>query len=552
MATINESLKNFASPRYITLTIVGVSLLVVFSFLSYRLSEPVMSTLYNNLSSEDSAAVVTELGLLGAKFEVKSGGSEIMVESPDVLKMRMLLAQKGLPDKANIVGYEVFDKESMLGTSNFVMNVNLVRALEGELSRTIAALGSIKSARVHLVIPRKDVFKRNNYESSASVVLTLNNLLDVPKEEAQAVRHLVSAAVPGLSPSKITIVDSNGRILAKARNEDENGSESSSDSADSKFQMEERYRNKINNMIEQVVGVGKVDARVTVDMSFERSTQVEERYDPDGQVARSTQTTESIANSSGGASGEVSVANELTGAGGAGGGSSENNQKTDEVTNFEISKTITNKINEGGEVQKVSVAVLVDGTYTKNADGVDIYAPRTDEQLDQIKTLVRSAVGYDEARGDKVDVINMQFSQARPEIIQDEGPLDWLKRDLDSIIKTAVLGIVAILTIMLVIKPLVNKAFDVSASDIEAQELRSMASNEALSQAAAAAGGGGGFGGGGGPMMQGGGDEGQQMNLDVIQSKIDYSPTQKVNDLIDNNPEETLSIIRSWLTETKG
>jgi flagellar M-ring protein FliF len=127
-----------------------------------------------------------------------------------------------------------------------------------------------------------------------------------------------------------------------------------------------------------------------------------------------------------------------------------------------------------------------------------------------------------------------------------------LKRDLDSIIKTAVLGIVAILTIMLVIKPLVNKAFDVSASDIEAQELRSMASNEALSQAAAAAGGGGGFGGGGGPMMQGGGDEGQQMNLDVIQSKIDYSPTQKVNDLIDNNPEETLSIIRGWLADTKG
>lgn len=543
MATLTESMKGLASPRYLMLTIVGVSLLVVFSFLSYRLSEPVMSTLYSNLSAEDSAAVVTELGALGVKFEMKSGGSEILVQSPDVLRVRMQLAQKGLPGKASIVGYEIFDKQSMLGTSDFVMNVNLIRALEGELARTIASLNSIKSARVHLVIPRKDVFKKNNFEPTASVVLTLNNRLDVPREEAQAVRHIVSAAVPGLSPSKITIVDNNGKLLAKARSEDEE-SNSSADTADYKFQLEERYRNQINNMVEQVVGPGKVDTQISVDVSFIRTSEVSEKYDPDGSVPRSTQTSETVSSATNSGGGEVSVANELTGQAGGGGGGNENNQKTDEVTNYEISKTVTNKVDNGGTLKKISVAVLVDGSYSKDSNGNDVYAPRSEEQLDQIKTLVKSAIGYDETRGDKVDVVNIQFSNSNSELIPQEGPLDWLKRDLDSIIKTFVLGVVAILTIILVVRPLVNKAFDVNASDIEAQEIKNIANTEAFSQASAAISGAA----GNSPLE----NEGPQINLDVIQSKIDYSPTQKVNDLIDNNPEETLSIIRSWLAESKG
>jgi flagellar M-ring protein FliF len=188
----------------------------------------------------------------------------------------------------------------------------------------------------------------------------------------------------------------------------------------------------------------------------------------------------------------------------------------------------------------------VDGSYTKDDQGNEVYAPRTDEQLDQIKTLVRSAIGYDEARGDKVDVVNMQFNKTSTDVLPNEGPLDFLKRDLDSIIKTVVLGIVAILVILLVIRPLVNKAFDVSAADMEAQELKMMANNEAMTQASAA------VGGIGGAAPPAGEAEGNHINLDVIQSKIDYSPTQKVNDLIDNNPEETLSIIRSWLVENKG
>lgn len=548
MDNILKSTQGIASPRHLILGVVGITLLLVFAFLSFRLTSPVMAVLYSNLSVDDSSAVVTELGGMGIKFDVKSGGSEIQVESQDILKVRMMLAEKGLPSKATLVGYEIFDKESILGTSNFVMNVNLVRALEGELSRTISSLSSIKSARVHLVIPRKDIFKRKNVDPSASVVLQLNNRLDVPKQEALAVRHLVSSSVPGLSPSKITIIDNNGKILAKAKSAEDEEFGSTSDSVEFRLGLEERYRQVINDLLEQAVGAGKVETQVSVDVSFEKVTTSSESYDPDSQVARSVQTTEEIRNSKNSAGGEVSVANELTGEKSSSNGSSENNQKTNEVTNFEISKTITNKINDVGRVDKISVAVLVDGKYNKDADGNDIYIPRSEEELDQIRTLVKSAIGFRESRGDVVKVVNMEFSRESAYLLPEEGPFDWLKRDIDGIIKTLVLGLVAVLIIMLVIRPLVSKAFDISSSDIEAEEIKSLAAQEQLAKQA-------------GLVMSGGSapEDGsigtpssdQQVNLDVIQNKIDYSPTQKVNDLIDNNPEETLSIIRSWLIQNR-
>lgn len=547
MENFFDSLKNFASPRYIFLGIVGVALLVIFSFLSFRLAEPVMSTLYNNLTTEDSAAVVTELGGMGVKFEVASGGSEIKVESKDVLRVRMTLAEKGLPNRANIVGYEIFDKESLIGTSNFVMNVNLVRALEGELSRTISSLSSIKGARVHLVIPRKDVFKRQDFEPSASVVLTLNNRLDVAKNEAVAVRHLVSSSVPGLKASKVTIIDNNGKVLAKARNEEDDEFGSSGDAAEFKTQVEEKMRRTITELLTQAVGEGKVEAQVTVDASFEKISRVSEEYNPDQQVARSSQTTEEINSSANKEGGQVSVANELTGENPAGNGSSENNQKTDEITNYEISKTITNKVDDAAKIKRVSVAVLVDGKYNKDGAGNEVYIPRTDEELDQIKTLVKSAIGFDESRDDKIEVINMQFSKDTGINLPQEDPLAWLKQDLDSIIKTLVLGVVAILVVLLVIKPLVGKAFEISANDLEEEELKNQASLDALQkQLERAEQTGGSL---AGIPGLGGGEKGGPVNMDVIQSKIEYSPAQKVNDIIENNPEETLAVIRSWLSE---
>jgi flagellar M-ring protein FliF len=535
MENLFQNLKGFGSIRYVALGFIGIVLLTVFSFLSLRLTSPVMSSLYNNLSPEDSASLVTELGGLGVRFEVQNGGAEILVESPQVLKVRMMLAERGLPRKGSLVGYEIFDKENALGTSNFVLNVNYIRALEGELSRTISSLMSIKNARVHLVIPKRDVFQKSTIEPSASVVLTLNNRLDVPKEEALAVRHLISSSVPGLKPSKVTIIDSSGKILAKAQTEQGVGGMSGSeDSSEYKFTMEERYRHRITTILEQVVGVGKVDAQVNIDVSFDRIVSNSEEFNPDGQVARSTQTTEEISSANNGAAGQVTVENELTGAAGSGGAGSENTQKTDEVTNYEISKTVTNKISEVGTVKRVSVAVLVDGKYTDGDQTT--YAPRTDEELDQLRALVRSAIGFDVDRGDEVQIVNMQFSRDISGLVEQEGPFDWLKRDLDSIIKTIVVGIVAILAIMLVIRPLVNKAFDISTADLEAEELKFSSTENAMGQSSVNI------------PSNIAMDDG---SIDVVQGKIDYAPARRINDLIDNNPEQTLNVIRAWLAENR-
>ena len=237
MNAVIQSMQQIGSARVVALSILGVALLLGFTFLSMRLSEPVLSPLYTDLTPEDAGSIVSELGGMGVKFELAKSGSSIMVPSPDVLKVRMALAQKGLPSHGSIVGYEIFDKEAALGTSSFVLNVNMLRALEGELGRTISSLATIKSARVHLVIPKRELFRKNKTEPRASVVLKFNDRTHVAKGEISAVKHLVGSAVPSLSPKNITIVDSSGRLLSRG-GDDEMAGMSSSSSAEYKINYE--------------------------------------------------------------------------------------------------------------------------------------------------------------------------------------------------------------------------------------------------------------------------------------------------------------------------
>lgn len=524
--------------RMAMLGLIGSGLVLAFIFLAMRMTSPVLSPLYSNLSPDDSAVIATELGAMGVEFEVASSGSQILVKSPDVLRVRMALAQKGLPSKGSIVGYEIFDKDSALGTSNFVLNINMLRALEGELGRTISSMSSIKSARVHLVIPKRELFRKEQIEPTASVVLTLNNRTDMPKNETDSIKHLVSAAVPGLKLSRVTIVDNTGRLLARGASESDGVDGMSPGNTDEyRVNLEERMRKTIENMLEQAVGVGNVNAQVAAEIGFDRVVTNTEEFNPDGAVPRSTQSTSETASSAEGGGGTVGVANNLPDgqAAGAGGGTGSTNEKLDETTNYEISKTVTNKISEIGMVKKLSVAVLVDGKYnvTKDEEGKETrtYVPRTDEELDQLNTLVRTAIGFDEKRGDRVQVTNMQFDDTVDNLTVEEGAFDWLKRDLQGILKTVMVGVVAILAIMLVIRPLVNRAFEISPADLEAEAARAVP---------AAGGGGGGY---------SGSLESEEINLDVIQSKLDSTPTRRVNDLMENNPEETLAVIRTWLSE---
>jgi flagellar M-ring protein FliF len=551
MNAVVQSMQQIGSGRVISLSILGVALLLGFAFLSMRLSEPVLSPLYTNLTPDDSGSIVTELGGMGIKFNVTQGGSAIMVPSPDVLKVRMTLAQKGLPSHGSIVGYEIFDKEAALGTSSFVLNVNMLRALEGELSRTIGSMSSIKSARVHLVVPKRELFRKNKIEPSASVILKLNNRTIIPKKEIISVKHLVGSAVPGLKPKNITIVDGMGRLLSRGGVEDdEGGSMNASTSEEFRTNYESRLRNKIETLLEQAVGFGSVKVRVNAEMTFDRITTSSETYDPEGKVARSVQTSEEVNNSKDSKGGEVSAGTNLPGASAeSAGGSATSAERLNEVTNYEISKTLTNKISNVGDIKQISIAVLVDGSYTRVTDEesgevTEIYNPRTEEEIEQLKTLVRLSVGLDKKRGDNIDIINMKFTRSIGTMIEDEGPFDWIKRDLNSIIKTLMVGIVAILAILLVIRPLVNRAFEISPTDIEAEVAKASLDGQSMAQMPLAA-----MGGGAGFPAGGGDQTAAAIGMDNIQSRVDTSPTKRVNDLVENNPEETLSVIRSWLSE---
>ncbi len=518
---------------------VGVSILMLlfFVFLSTRVSSPTFAPLYTNISLEDSGDVITELEAMNIPYEVTAGGKQILVPGDKVEMARVKLAGQGLPSSGTMIGYEVFDEGEALGTSNFVLNVNKLRALEGELARTISSLRQVDSARVHLVIPKRELFTRDKRDPTASVALRVRGSGGLEKQEIAAIKHMVATSVPGLKPSKITIIDQNGNLLARGVDDANDPEVLAATAQEFRTGFENKLERTIVNLLERSVGMGRVSAEVNAEIDFDRIVTNSENYDPEGQVARSVQSIEETEQEQEkDLKDNVSVANNLpdTDPEAAGVVSNRNMQRTDETTNFEISKVVKNHIKETGTVKRLSVAVLVDGTYVTGEEGEEVYTPRNEEELAQLETLVRSAVGYDPDRGDSVEVINMAF--ATPMAMAEESPFDWLKRDFNSIFQTFVLASVAILVIMLIIKPLVNKAItSQEEAEEDDEELQRLLSAPAM----------------GGMLedMTGDDEDDSMISIDKIDGGIKSSLYRKVNELMENHPEECLNVIRQWAFE---
>ena len=348
-----------------------------------------------------------------------------------MLRLRLSLAQQGLPSGGSIVGYEIFDRSETMGTSSFVMNVNMLRALEGELSRTISSLSQVESARVHLVMPKQEIFSRDKQEPTASVMLKLRGISELSKEQVGGIAHLVAAAVPGLRPSRVTLLDNSGHLLAGGGGEDSDAANVAASSEEYRIAYQSRLKNTLEALLEKSLGSGKVKVTVNADIDFDRIVTNSETYDPNGQVARSVQTGEEKEQSADKEGKEnTTAANNLPNAQAnqSAGGSSRIVDKTDETTNYEISKTVQNHVKETGKVNRLSVAVMIDGNYTEDK-GKQVYAPRSEEERKQIDSLVKTAIGYDEKRGDNVDVVNMRFI-AESEENGNMSFLESLKQDL--------------------------------------------------------------------------------------------------------------------------
>jgi flagellar M-ring protein FliF len=540
MNAIVQTFKDMSRIRLGIIAGVSLLLIVLFVFVSVRISAPVMSPLYSNLSLEDSAKIAEMLDQQNVKYEIRANGTQILVPSDQVPRLRLSLAGEGMPSGGSIVGYEIFDRTEAMGTSNFVMNVNMLRALEGELGRTIASFQKVESARVHLVMPRRELFTRDKQEPSASVALKLRGH-ELDKGEIRAIQNLVATAVPGLKTSRITIVDNTGQMLAKGGG-DGDASKDDSDAQEFRIGLENRLKSTIEAMLEKTLGMGKAKVQINADIDFDRIVTNSEKFDPESQVARSVQTSEEKEqNNERNVRDNVSVANNLPNPPGnnqEGVLSTRNMEKSEETTNFEISKVTENHVKEMGTVNRLSVAVLVDGTYAENDKGDQVYTPRSPKELEQINALVRSAVGYDEKRGDVVEVVNMQFSADAADMFQ----TSWLERNsgtVENIVQALVLGLVGLLALLLVVRPLVNRLIETT-----------MPSTSPALAGMGGVGGMPGVDGTGGPRLTDDGmseEEDATIDIDRVKGRVNSSMYRKINELIEKHPDETLTIIRQWV-----
>jgi len=562
-----ELIKAFGPGRLLAAGVATATVIAFLVVIASRLSAPSLGLLYSDLAIEDSGEIVSRLEALGTPYELKGNGSMIYVPEGDVLRLRMSMAEQGLPSGGSI-GWELFDRTDSLGTTSFVQNINHLRALEGELARTIRTIDRVAAARVHLVLPRRELFTRESRQPSASIIIKLKGGA-LESKQVSAIQSLVAAAVPDLKVDQVSIVDDKGNLLSGRAEDEDSGGGLGFDKLRGDY--EARLKEAIEALVERSVGIGNVRAEVSADMNFDRITTNAELYDPESQVARSTQTVEESNESSEGAEEQtVTVGNNLPendGEANAGPQALTRSGRTEETINYEISRTVRTQVHESGTINRISVAVLVDGTYTTDAEGNRTYAPRNEEELQKIDALVRSSIGFDAERGDQIEVINMRFSRIEddPDFVVDDG---WLltKHDYIRMAEIGALVLIALLIIMLVLRPLIGRltreapaaapalpapgnggAAQLAAHPdqqqgqlaapvdttaiIKAVEAGEMAPEEAQAILA----------------QQADEDDGETVNIAMIEGRVKASSTRKLVELIDRHPEEAVSILRSWM-----
>ena len=544
MQGLLEFAKTLGAPRIAAMVAVTIALVGFFAFLILRVTAPQMTPLFTDLSYEDSAAIVKELERQGVPYELRNDGNIVMVPKDRVARLRMALAGDGLP-KGGGIGYEIFDRSDALGTTSFVQNVNNLRALEGELARTIRALNSVVAARVHLVMPERPLFSRDRVEPSASIVLKVRGTLEA--QQVRAIRHLVASAVNGLKPQRVSIVDEAGHLLADGAGDDGNGGEVSAD--DRRAAFEKRLREQVEAIVSSVVGPGRARAEVTADFDFNRVTQTSDKYDPEGRVVRSSQTREETSASNEGRDNQVTVGNEIPGANQrqpaapeANAAPRDQSRKSEEIVNYEISKITKTEVIEGGRVNRISVAVLVDGTYAKNDKGDVIYQPRGKEEIDQIAALVRTAIGFDQKRGDRVEIVNLRFAEMPATPINEPGgwlaALQFTKDDIMRAVEMAVMGLLGIVVLFMVVRPLVRRVLAPEEGKLTAL-LPGKAGNDQSAEAAKIE-----------AIKAEPSQTAKMIDVAQIQGQVHAQSVQKVGELADKNPTEAVSIIRQWMSES--
>ena len=426
--------------------------------------KPNYTLLYANLSSKDAGQVIDALQSSGIQFKVDEATGAVMVESSKLQSARMELAKDGLPE-GNAMGFEMLQKEQGFGTSQFIETARFQRALEGELARTISELRNVKSARVHLAIPKRSVFLRDRSEPTASVMTDLYSGRTLDEEQIAAIVHLVSSSVPHLKPGNITVVDQRGELLSSGASD--TGMAQTSTQFSYNRKLEQNYADRVRQLLEPIVGAGSVRASINADLDFTVTERTQETFNPDLPALRSEQVSEDSSQNSAGASGipgalsnqppeaaELQAPDAAAGVDGEAASMPRNSSKRS-VRNYELDKTVSHTKLATGTIRRLSIAVVIDNKQELDENDELVNKPWTPEELERFTTLVKEAVGFNGARGDTVNIINSSFiplpeAEAVPEPSMMEQPWVW------NVGKQAVGAIGVLILIFGVLKPILR------------------------------------------------------------------------------------------------
>ncbi|TVQ55103.1 MAG: flagellar M-ring protein FliF [Rhodobacteraceae bacterium] len=412
---------------------------------------PSMVTLYGGLDPATAGEVAQAVEAMGVRVE--ASGAAVMVPAADRDRVRMALAAAGLP-RNGPAGYELLDDLGGFGTSSAMFEAAYWRAKEGELARTILAARGVRSARVHIANPASRPFERGAKPSASVTVSMGSGALD--QAQAEAIRFLVSSAVAGLNPTDVTVIDAAyGAVLRPGEAADDAAQRPAGPNR------EAMLRAEIERLLAARVGVGKAIVSVAVETQSESETLIERLIDPNSRIAISTETRDVEERTSGGPGGGATVASNLPvdGGGAGGGGAVSDRTEAEERINYEISETRRERVRRAGDVKRITVAVLVDGVVATDAGGERVWTPRPAAELDQLRDLVRAAVGYNAERGDVVTVETLEFAERASEgAVAEVGAFDFLSRNGMEIFQIAALAAVALGVALFVVKPLLAAA----------------------------------------------------------------------------------------------
>jgi flagellar M-ring protein FliF len=517
------------------LGLIGLTVLLAVGGGAYYLSRPVQEALYTGLSREDVNRIGGALKDAGIAFDVSSDGTSVLVAYSDTAQARMLLAEQGLPQNANS-GYELFNELGSFGLTSFMQEITKVRALEGELARTIQTMNGIKAARVHIVLPDRGSFRRDQQPASASVVIRTERPDDV--SAAQAIRHLVASAIPGMKVDSVTVLNTEGTVLASG---DDGTNAASGKLSHLQQEVSRQIEENIRRTLTPYLGLNNFEISVATRLDVASTRTSETTFDPDSKVERSVRVVRENAQSRNSSNNVPTTVQQnipqetLPAADGA--DSNEQNERREELTNFEISSKVVETQNDGFKIDQLSIAVLVNRDRLMANAGTEAGSVPVDTQIADIEQLVTSASGLDLARGDKLKVAAVGFAQAAGDL-EPTPPLsmfDLLMRQMGTLINAFTMLVIAVLLILFGLRPAMKVILARPKEEEPMPELLEGPDDDLQTIDANT----------GAPLSR---EAQAELNLiEDLTSKMNRTPQKRLEQIIEYDEEQAAAILRQWL-----